>query len=73
MKLEERHKEFAVKCYARFMRPAEVIDAFMEEFVTDIAAAYLETSKSEIPQALAEEIVAEAAQEAQTGLLTKAR
>ncbi|MDE0636822.1 MAG: hypothetical protein OXI43_13375 [Candidatus Poribacteria bacterium] len=63
MKLEERHKEFAVRCYARFMKRAEVTNAFMEEFATDIANAYLETSKSETPQALVEELMTEAAQE----------
>lgn len=63
MKLEEKHKEFAVKCYARFMKRAEVINAFMEEFATDIATAYLQTSKSETPQATVEELIAETAQE----------
>lgn len=65
MQLEEKHKEFAVKCYARFMKPAELIDAFMEEFVPDIATAYLETSKSETPQALVEELITETAHETQ--------
>ncbi len=65
MKLEERHKEFAVKCYAKFMKRSEVTDAFMEEFVTDIATAYRETSKSETPQALVEELMTETAQETQ--------
>ena len=68
MQLEERHKEFAVKCYAQFMKRSEVTNAFMEEFATDIAATaatYLETSKSEMPQALVEELMSEVAQETQ--------
>ncbi len=65
MQLEERHKEFAVKCYAQFMKRSEVTNAFMEEFATDIATAYLETSKSETPRALVEELMSEVAQETQ--------
>lgn len=71
MKLQEKHKEFAVKCYARFMKPAEVVNAFMEEFVTDIATAYLETSDTEMTQALVEELMAETAQETQKEFIHK--
>ena len=28
MKLDEKHKEFAVKCYARFMTRTKVVEAF---------------------------------------------
>ena len=66
MKLEERHKEFAVKCYAKFMKRSEIINAFVEEFVTDIATAYRETSKSKMSQALVEELMPEAAQKTQS-------
>ncbi|MYI93863.1 hypothetical protein F4083_06005, partial [Candidatus Poribacteria bacterium] len=63
MKLEEKHKEFAVKCYAQFMTRTQVTKAFMEEFVTDITTAYIQTSKSKMPQALLEELMMETAQE----------
>ena len=36
MKLQEKHKEFAVTCYARFMTRAEVVEAFIEEFSDDL-------------------------------------
>ena len=36
MKLEEKHKEFAVKCYARFLTRTEVVNAFIEEFADDL-------------------------------------
>ncbi len=36
MNLKEKHKEFAVKCYANFMQPSAIIDAFMQEFQDDI-------------------------------------
>ena len=36
MILEEKHKEFAVKCYAQFMTRTEVTDAFIEEFPDDL-------------------------------------
>ena len=36
MRLEEKHKEFAVICFARFMTRTEVIDAFIEEFANDL-------------------------------------
>lgn len=36
MKLQEKHKEFAVKCFARFMTRSEVVDAFIEEFSDDL-------------------------------------
>ena len=36
MKLHEKHKEFAVKCYAKFMKTTEVIDAFIEQFANDL-------------------------------------
>ena len=32
MKLDEKHKQFAVKCFARFMTSTEVVEAFLEEF-----------------------------------------
>ena len=32
MKLEEKHREFAVKCFARFMIPSKVAQALIEEF-----------------------------------------
>ena len=36
MKLEDKHKEFAVKCFACFMNTAATVDAFREEFRDDI-------------------------------------
>ena len=36
MKLDEKHKQFAVKCFARFMTRAEVVEAFLEEFADDL-------------------------------------
>ena len=32
MIFEERHKEFAVKCFARFLTISAIVDAFKEEF-----------------------------------------
>ena len=36
MKLEEKHKEFVVKCFARFMTLTTIVDAFMDEFEDDL-------------------------------------
>ena len=36
MKLNEQHKEFAVKCFARFMTRTEVVTAFLKEFENDL-------------------------------------
>ena len=36
MKLQEKHKEFAGTCYARFMNRTEVVEAFIEEFADDL-------------------------------------
>ena len=36
MKLDEKHKQFAVKGFARFMTRAEVVEAFLEEFADDL-------------------------------------
>ena len=36
MKLEEKHKEFVVKCFARFMTLTNIVDAFLEEFEDDL-------------------------------------
>ena len=36
MKLEEKHKQFAVKCFAQFMTRTEVTDAFLKEFPDDL-------------------------------------
>ena len=36
MKLNEQHKEFAVKCFARFMTRTEVVKAFLKEFEKDL-------------------------------------
>ena len=41
MKLQEKHKEFAVKCFARFMTRTEVVEAFIEEFADDLPPADL--------------------------------
>ena len=36
MKLDEKHKQFAVKCFARFMTRTKVVEAFLEEFADDL-------------------------------------
>ena len=36
MKLEEKHKEFVVRCFARFMKLTSIVDAFLEEFEDDL-------------------------------------
>ena len=36
MKLQEKHNEFAVKCFARFMKPSQVAEALIGEFSQDI-------------------------------------
>ena len=41
MKLEEKHKEFVVKCFASFMILTDIVDAFMEEFEDDLPPADL--------------------------------
>lgn len=35
MKLQEKHNEFAVKCFATFMKPSKVAEALIEEFPQD--------------------------------------
>ena len=32
MKLAEKHKQFAVKCFAQFMKLRDIVEAFVEEF-----------------------------------------
>ena len=36
MKLEEKHKEFVVKCFARFMTLTQIVDVFLEEFEDEL-------------------------------------
>lgn len=36
MKLEEKHKEFVIQGYARFMKRSEIVEAFIEEFKEEI-------------------------------------
>ena len=36
MKLQEKHNEFAVKCYANYMKTNDVVQAFMEEFAHEL-------------------------------------
>ncbi len=36
MKLQDKHREYAVKCYASFMQPSQMLDAFMQHFQDDI-------------------------------------
>ena len=36
MKLKEKHKEFVVECFARFMTLTNIVDTFMEEFEEDL-------------------------------------
>ena len=46
MKLQEKHKEFAVRCFARFMTRTEVVEAFIEEFADDLSPPEI----SKLPQ-----------------------
>ena len=39
MKLEEKHKEFVVKCFARFMKLTSIVDVFLEEFEDELPPA----------------------------------
>ncbi|MDE0686934.1 MAG: hypothetical protein OXI61_02085 [Candidatus Poribacteria bacterium] len=41
MKLQEKHKEFVVKGFARFMTLTQIVDAFMEKFEDDLPPADL--------------------------------
>ena len=45
MKLEEKHKEFVVKCFASFMTLTQIVDAFMEEFKDELP----QPDMSEVP------------------------
>ena len=36
MKLQDKHREYAVKCYAAFMQPSDMLDAFMLKFQDEI-------------------------------------
>ena len=36
MKLAEKHKQFVVKCFARFMKCSNVVEQFMEEFEDEL-------------------------------------
>ncbi len=47
MKFKEKHKQFAVKCYARFMKRSDVLAAFMSEFFHDVLQPHLEESLEE--------------------------
>ena len=37
MKLQDRHKEYAVKCYASFMQTSNVLDGFILKFWDDLS------------------------------------
>ena len=45
MKLQEKHKEFVVICFARFMTLTEIVDIFVEEFEDDLP----QPDMSEVP------------------------
>ena len=57
MKLEEKHKEFAVKGYACFMKPSEILENFMIVFASDIAEAFLEDRADKLGKEVVEEIL----------------
>ena len=40
MKLAEKHKQFVVKRFARFMKASVIVDEFMDEFEDDIDDSY---------------------------------
>lgn len=37
MNLQDKHKEYAVKCYASFMQTSSIIDGFIQQFWDDLA------------------------------------
>ena len=42
MKLQEEHKQFVVKHFARFMKLTDIVEAFMEEFEADLPQPKIE-------------------------------
>ena len=36
MKLQEQHNEFAVKCYAKYMKTSQVVEVFIEKFAHEL-------------------------------------
>ena len=46
MKLEEKHKVFVVEHFARFMKLTDIVEAFMEEFETDLPTPEIEEALS---------------------------
>ncbi len=59
MKLQEEHKEFAVKGYACFMKPSEILENFMIVFAPHIAEAFLEDRADKLEKEAVEEILRE--------------
>ncbi len=59
MKFEEKHKEFAVKCFAKYMKRVDVVEAFMEEFLYDIAVACTKEYSEKIPIKIVEDLLKE--------------
>lgn len=49
MKLEEKHKEFVVRHFARFTELTDIVDAFMEKFEDELPLPDLEPYLTEIP------------------------
>lgn len=47
-KLAKRHKEFAVRQFAEFMKPTDVVTAIMEQFKTELTADIEKYSEGEI-------------------------
>ena len=59
MKFEEKHKEFAVKCFAKYMKRSDVVEVFMEEFLYDIAVACTKGYSEKIPIKIVEDLLKE--------------
>ena len=57
MKLEEKHKAFAVKGHACFMKPSEIVENFMTVFAPDIAEAFLKDRVDKLEKEVVEEIL----------------
>ena len=59
MNFEDKHKEFAVKCFAQYMKRADVVKAFMEEFLYDIAVACTKAYTEKVPIKAVEDLMKE--------------
>ena len=56
MRLEEKHKEFVVQGYARFMKRSEIVEAFIEEFNDEIYQLCIADTTPKKKRALQDEL-----------------